>query len=193
MSDQKSHEILAGEIVIELDDPKNCDLHFYPLSEKFRSVVIPDRSGSGKPAAFTGIYRIPGHRIHVNVQAKKGRITDGLGAEENARILADVKRASNSADGKFSMPFGDPNPPQVKSLTDDDVETWLYWMSRFVASGQAKLIQGKLDSPDDIRNRGHVKLPVADVRVAKAEFGDTKYYKPDPKPAASGKATANAN
>jgi hypothetical protein len=174
--------VLPGEIVIEVDHPKNSDLYFFPTGSNVRSVVQPFRSGAGVPATFTPIARIPGQRIHVDVKGLRGRITDALGDPGNARILDQVKTAGRTH--RNEMLFGDPHDDAVFSLKNlEEVHQWLYWMARAVEAGHARKVQGDLKPSEELQNGGDILIPSMDLNARRLEYGDTKYLKPTNVPA----------
>jgi hypothetical protein len=192
MADEKSHEILDGEIVIEITHPRNNDLYFHPVSEKVRSAVIPARSGARVPDGFAAIARIPGQRIHLDPKLKRGRITDGLGAEQNKRIQEHVAVAVRNQQ-KFSSPISNPCKVKVFNLTQDQVDNWMYWMARAVEdkaidpstnpvdeNGQietmegakvpcAIVLKGQLLSPSEIAGRCKIPIPTMNPSLVAAE------------------------
>lgn len=175
-------EIKNGEIVIEFDNPDNGDVKFFPTQESYRSAVIPFRSGPGVPPTFVPIQRIPGQRVHVDARTLKARVTDALGDAANRRILEDVQRAA--AQHRFPWNVGGAKPDQEYSLHNAaTLHNWLYWMSRHVEEGKAKLLQGELKKPQEYINGGDIMYVCTDPQVALALYGGV-LRKPEEKAAA---------
>lgn len=164
-------EPTPGEIVIAIDHPKNSNVFFFPVNDLVRSHFYPSRSGAGAPEVLTKymIQGIPGQRIHIDVKAKRARITDALGDKANERFLKTLKdECSRSAK---PMHCGDPVKDAVyENLTPEDIQTWLYWMRRMVDGGwrdpetrdvqpTAKLVQGALPDLDTVVATGKARRP----------------------------------
>ena len=171
------------EIVIEYNRSGNRNTYFPPCDGPtrvygsqevvgIRSAIIPTRSGSRPPDTFTTIQLIPGQRVHVDVKAKKARITDALCDSVNAGILAQVKTAINN-DARHFWPEIDGGEKDMEYTlhTPGDVHNWLFWMARHCEDGLAKVVQGKLPSSKEMQNGGDIKAPLAPGNVLRYEFG----------------------
>lgn len=169
--------ILQGEVVIEIDHPKNSDVYFHPTGTSARSVVQPFRSGAGVPPTFTQIARIPGQRIHVDAKGLRGRITDALADPKNARIMESVKAAGRGM--RSPCMLGDQPDDEVFNLSNiETVHNWLYWMARLVEAGHAVKVQGELKASEEYVKGGDIKIPSVDLNARRLEHGDSPYMKP---------------
>lgn len=186
----RNHEILPGEIVIEVTHPKNSPLFFHAVGESVESAVIPQKSGTHAPASFNGIMRIPGQRIHLNPSKAYGRITCGLGDPKNQRVADQVAKAING-DDKFGLKITGPRKLRVfENLTQQDIASWMYWMARAVetkyldrvgedADGPigdmvpgATILQGTLKPADQIAADNRIPVPNGNPVIANKEFKD---------------------
>jgi hypothetical protein len=157
-----------GQVVEERDPviSGNCRIYFYPIEESLRSGFKPMRAGGGCPAALNQIDYIPGQRIHINIAAREGRITDALGDKKNEALLARLRRVWNQMEliGTFGQPIAD----AVHGLRNEDrLYTWLYWMRRLVDettdhNRRVRVVQNGhlLPSLVDIVASGKVLLPI---------------------------------
>lgn len=116
-----------GEIVIEINHPKNSPVMFDPAGQPVRSRFLTPRSGAApKPClqAFA-IRPIPGQRIHLHIKNRLGRITDPLGDPENKPIIEAVNRAMRELGEPQSCPHDD---IEFKALTEEKLLSWMYYM-----------------------------------------------------------------
>lgn len=170
MSQWDSAKVIEGEIVVEVDHPKNSDVFFYPATQSVRSRFIPYRSGTGAPGQLNKYQArgIPGQRIHIHVGSKVGRITDALAEDES--FYEELKRDMDT--GPKPIRVGVPNRTVVfTGLTDEDVQTWLFWMKRLCTDSYktaetrqdlgvaGKEIQGKLPTLEEIIGTGKARRP----------------------------------
>lgn len=170
----------SNEIVIAIDHPKNSDVYFFPINDSVRSKILPSRSrGTPKPwmqpLMLSGI---PGQRIHLDVKASRGRITDELGDPKNEQVAELLQSHREGAPNK-DIEFAD--------LSPEDVQTWLYWMRRLVndqyqdaetgklTGTTAKLIQGTLPELEDIVATGLARRPNYNGELKE---GVSPYYQP---------------
>lgn len=171
------HEPRPEEIVIEIDQERqiakfdnfgresekkmivgNGNVYFFPVDHAIRSVFIPWRSGPSYPTAINQLQRIPGQRIHFDPKKNVGTITDGLGEEKNRDVLDKINEVNAGFDPP--QPLSEPHKIEEQPLrSSTEQHTWLYWMARAVEDGNAKCIQGKLESSTFYRNKGDVRMP----------------------------------
>jgi hypothetical protein len=176
-----------NEIVVEIDHPKNSDVLFHPTNTLIRSRLFPFRS-NGRPLPWMQKYNakgVPGQRIHLDVEACRGRIVDGLG--DDKEFLKAFQ--ADCMSGEYRILEHKPHDTLTfEGLTPVDVSTWMYWMKRLVekeykdavdrkSMGKiAKLLNGRLPSLDEIIARGNVLRPVSDQSTIKRDKGETEFY-----------------
>ena len=117
-----------GELVLEINHPKNSDVYFRPISSSLRSRFFTQRSGARYQAplnAFT-TNPIPGMRIHIDFKKRCCRITDPLGDPDNKGMLDLV----NSVGRQLEPPRKESKPVEdreFRNLKDEDLHSWLYY------------------------------------------------------------------
>jgi hypothetical protein len=135
---------------------------------------------------------VVGERIHLNLETKTGRISDPLGdqtpiAQEWRKFLADLPFRVERLHGNS---LGIAQKDQVFDLNIEDgslVDTWHYWMSRFVEGSPAVqqrfaiLLQGSLSPSDDLARGGRVlinKATMAGSIIDSRKFRDGPILSP---------------
>lgn len=84
----------------------------------------------------TDLPAIPGERIHIDLEKRIGRVTDGMGDAANRGLLVRATRAARSMeDGAFNYILRDAE--EVKLSSDTAFYTWLFWMRRIIDEGCA--------------------------------------------------------
>lgn len=170
-------DIRNGEVVIEIDHPANSNVMFFPAmtvmkagEEGLRSRLVSGRSGPGGPRPFATILSIPGQRIHVDVKAGVGRITDALGDKENAQLLDKVKKAAKDTQTVRNWNVSGPIPSVEVKLSPVDVHNWLFWMARIRDNGHGTVVAGQLQPAKEYRKAGDIKVVTTNPRWANREF-----------------------
>lgn len=161
------YDIRTGSVLEERDPTRsgNCDYYFYPVEKTLRSGFRPLRCGS-PPPPLVNIDYIPGQRIHVDMAAREGRITDALGDKSNQSLYARVQRAWKACE--IIGPMGQPIKDEVHGLRNEELFwTWLYWMRRCLDGNPpnesyARAIQNVhlLPSLEEIIKTKKVMLPI---------------------------------
>jgi hypothetical protein len=132
---------LLVEIVI--DGPQNENLYFRPLQRPLRGTFdlnrVPEPLARMQINAFPR--PIPGLHIVVDAEKKTGTIIDPLHDAEHAAIREKIEARG--------LKLG----PQAERFDGIDVNTWLFWMRRAVASGVAKIVDGKFPEIDEAKAR----------------------------------------
>ncbi len=207
MKNEPLTQILPGEIVIEIDHPRNSDVSFFPAhDETLRSRMIPTRTGETPPAPYAAAFAIngiPGQRVHLHVKKRVGRVTDPLGDKENDGMCERIKEADDKMPlrNKHKLfPGADKIVPRqtklYENLSEEDVDTWLFWMEQLVEgykdwtdaykakprdlsllkiSPHARLVQGKLPSCKELLRTKRIKRPTYIAGPADRQVG---YIKP---------------
>lgn len=198
-----SSAIRPGEIVVAIDHPSNDNVYFFPVDKELRSHIFPHRSGPGCPPAFTSFATIgiPGQRIHLDVKAKVGRITDALADKANADLYEQFQKKSLQT-GMTDV--GTFPTEEHANLTAEQVQTWLYWMRRIVdhktkhpdghesdktlIGPYGRLIQGTLPELEEIVATGKAMMPIYSADHLKDNA--PRFYQPAKKeePVLAGKA-----
>lgn len=171
-------DIRQGEVVIEIDHPRNSNVLFFPAQSllpadnaTIRSKIVNGRSGPGAPRPFVTILSIPGQRIHVDPKSGKARITDALADKENERILTQVKDAAAKSENIRKAVSG-AQKEYSTTLDTVGVNNWLFWMARLVDDGHAVQVNGeKLKRAVEYRKAGNVKAPSTHPRWTNMEYG----------------------
>jgi hypothetical protein len=153
--------IQQDEIVVGLKHPKNNLIHFHPTNDILESTFLPYASGPGCPSALHGLMSegVSGHRLHVSIGRKKGRVSHTLNDPDKRTKLREAQMAAAKIQPiglKFDNP---PDDIEYQLVSDSDIQTWLYHMSCFVQKGHAVLLAGKLEKPEVYLKTGKVKRP----------------------------------
>ena len=178
----------------------NGGVLFFPEERILRSRLDLARFGPQRKypldSATDDLPVLPGERIHIDMNSRVGRITDGLGAPENADIY---RKAISCAKSMEELPFvlilGEEK--EINLRDDFAYYTWLFWMRRIVDNGCSttgnrwcRPVQDVdlLPSLADIvkSNRVRVHYNEEDTRVRESlEIRREKYepgYKENPQP-----------
>lgn len=119
---------IPGEVVIEIDHPKNSPVSFSPAdAAEIRSKFLTGRSGARpKHALMAFMYTpAPGQRIHLHWENRVGRITDPLGDPGAGKLLERI----NAVGRELKCPEYKPIEDRIfTSLTEDRLHSWLYYM-----------------------------------------------------------------
>jgi hypothetical protein len=147
-------------VEILIDGPCNRNLHFKPLQRNLRGTF--DLNRVAEPLArmkMTEFPRpIPGLHIVVDPEKKTGEIRDPLHDAEHAAIREKIEAKE--------LKLG----PAVERFDNIDVNTWLFWMRRAVASGACKIVSGSFGAIDEAAARkDFLNAPQADPRDALIE------------------------
>jgi hypothetical protein len=142
-------------IDIEINGPKNNNLHFKPLQRTLRGTF--DLNRVPEPLArmrFSEFPRpIPGLHIAVDVDKKTATITDPLHDAEHVAIKEKIE--------SMGMKLG----PATERIENIDTNTWLFWMRRAVSAGTCKIVSGQFPAIDDAKARKDFIMPdVSDPR-----------------------------
>lgn len=162
-----------GEIVVEIDHPKNSNVEFHPTSMSLRSRILPSRFGNAiKPWMLKYEQKgIPGQRIHLDVEKRCGRIVDGL--SDDPALMDQINRDIQTSEIRTAA-YAIAKEDRRENLSDIDVQTWLFWMRRLVdkhyrtaedrkdLGAIARCIHGTLPKLDDIVATGKVLRPYKD-------------------------------
>jgi hypothetical protein len=138
--------IRAGEIVIEIDHPRNGDVMFDPIALALRSRFITHRSGPRAQAPLNQFNTapIPGQRIHLDLKRGIGRITDPLADPENAELLKTINDVNVSLQPPRPLACAQPELEfrlQTKNGSGDR-ETWMYFMRRLLEPNLMNTAEG---------------------------------------------------
>lgn len=124
--------VKQGELVIEINHPKNADQYFRPIKKSLRSRFLTPRSGPGAKAPLNAFATtpIPGQRIHLDWKKRVGRITDPLSEPESKDLLEQMNRVwSQIGQSGRCGPLAD---EEFKNLTEEAAYSWLYYMRDLV-------------------------------------------------------------
>lgn len=113
--------------------------------------------------AVTDLPALPGERIHIDLEKRIGRITDGMGDPANATLLSRATRAARQMEeGAFNYILRDEE--QVNLSTDAAFYTWLFWMRKIVDEGCAdESTRKRLRDDETGPNYAFMCRPVQDV------------------------------
>lgn len=152
---------LPDEIVVAITHKKNSPVAFLPTGDILESTFFPYASGPGAPSTLYAFQQegIPGHRVHVSVSRKVGRISHTLGDPDKRPKLREVQMAARNFQ-PVGIELDDPAPDlEYKLPKEENIQTWLYHMSCYVQKGNAVLLQGKLEKPEVYLKTGKVLRP----------------------------------
>jgi hypothetical protein len=133
----------SSDIVIELDEPTNCNVFYKPLGVVLRSAWSQGkhrgsylRSDLNPDVANTP--DVPGLMLCLNVEKRSFRVIDPLNHIPSKDAFC--KRLSQHAGRDGISPVPD---EQWQNLREEKLATHWYWMKQEVERGRAKLINGK--------------------------------------------------
>jgi hypothetical protein len=128
-------------VEIVIDGPKNENLYFRPLQRPLRGTFdlnrVPEPLARMQINAFPR--PIPGLHLVVDVEKKTAAVVDPLHEPEHAAIREKIEARG--------LKLG----PQAERFEGIDTNTWLFWMRRAVASGVAKIVEGKFPEIDEAK------------------------------------------
>jgi hypothetical protein len=135
----------------------NRNQHFPPYDSRknktntIRSRQVLQRYGErirfSMDPSLNGIDFIPGERIHVDIEKRIGRITDGCFDPENEELLHKLSRASSKMERSMPFTLLPSDHIEVELKTDRELWNWIYHM-RMICNGDPEHNSG----PE--RNRG---------------------------------------
>lgn len=149
-----------GVVVIELSEEMNENIMFPPTQDVYRGEWDRLRL----PANSTSIHEhllslpgLPGVRIELDVDAKRGRVFDPLLLSDAKFKVIREKWEKWAATRSMATPNAGPVEYQkeivIESMNPSRMATWLHWMKELVSRKKAKLIAGSLDRKLDGRIR----------------------------------------
>ena len=129
---KKRKEVLSG----------NRHEHFSPVEYRpkpkgegcnfIRSRFMPNRQDTfmyqESNSSLQGIEYIPGERIHINVETRVGRITDGIYDSENSELYMRLIDASRNRPNRFYLVPGEYYEAELK--TEAALWDWIFWMRK---------------------------------------------------------------
>lgn len=143
-------------VEIEIDGPRNENLHFAPLLTTVRGKVDLRRIPNGFMLANQYPLTIPGQRIEFNLDKDECCIIDGIHDEPEVKAVLEKR---------YTI------PERRKELGKKDRTTFLFWMKRAVESGIAKLVKGefpKLEGKPQTNFVSHTHQEPANDKLAAA-------------------------
>ena len=154
------------EIVIAVDKPRNGNVYFYPTNCAIEGTFKPWRTPGAKfKPPILALGEIPGERVHLDVKGKTGRISHALRDPDNAKTLEKVRRAARTCQPPVICGEAPKEDRWFRNLTEEQVNTWLYWMRRLVDEGKATILQGQLPGLDELKTRKDILRPSYDSRA----------------------------
>ena len=177
----------SNEIVIAIDHRKNGAVFFFPIHRALQSAFRPHRTTGQPKAAINQFSVVYGERVHLDVKNKTGRITHQMADPENKGLLERIRSAV--VEIPILAQMGDPHEDEIhRNLSDEQVRTWLYWMSRLVHQERhATVVQGDVPKPNDVLKNGPVPKTILDVR---GKIKGETHYRAEEEPVSGKKSAA---
>jgi len=136
-SQQKDTLVPHNTIEIEIDHARNANVVFYPAGRLVRGRFLHSRVDEPSAVMHAGRWAehgIIGQVIGVDLDAREGFIREPLRDAKHATLADRIKqRGMSLAPAREAFPLA----------TDDDVATWVHWLQRHVAAGNATLLCGE--------------------------------------------------
>lgn len=126
-------------VSIEIDDADR-DLYFAPLGRRVRGRVDPARVTKKNADAARLMSEwpvVPGQVLGYDFASGCGFISEPLHTEEHASVREHIEKKG------FGL------EPEKQVFQGQHAATWVYWMSRAVESGMAKVVSGAFPSKLD--------------------------------------------
>lgn len=143
-------------IEIEVDTGTNGDLLFHPLGERVRG-RFDLLNVSGDTTALRDDFRkgVPGQVIAFDPATNTGYVREPLHSTEHAETREAIAKRQNRSPDVLGREVG--FGQAVKEFRGAHAGTWLGWMRRAVASGLARVVNGKLPEidPADMKKELH--------------------------------------
>jgi hypothetical protein len=146
----------AQPVEIEIDGPRNEALHFRPLQRNLRGRFDLNRVGEplARMRAQAWPLPVPSQRIGID-PAGNGYIVEPLHEPAFAPIRERIEKAGRRLE------------PALQTFDAVHVPTWLFWITRAVQCGIARVVSGKL--PDKIDGKPTMNFITGDPSPTAAD------------------------
>lgn len=116
----------------------NTNQLFFPLERVVRSRIVFARFGRKYRLddATQMLDHVPGERLHIDLDRRIGRCTDGLLDPENESINQQCRAAAREMQMPFFLGYG--KAEEIQLTTDTAYWNWIFWMRRIIDQGCAK-------------------------------------------------------
>lgn len=164
---------MPNEIIVEVDALNNASVLFHPLMKPLRGRWLDSRipSGMGEGQSHVrDIKDVPGQRIALDVQSKKGRVFDPIGDPEYQQLRVEIRQkwmTGSSMQPVLQTP-AEPIPEQEYNLTQEQVATWWYWMKRLCDEKQCRHVAGSWGKQPE----GRIKVNFYDWNRQNPQYKD---------------------